>query len=98
MIHTGGFVAGLIIPHDNGFAISMVERLEDLVMIIFLPIVRHVPSCPFLVIHLKFHLVFHTLWTENQSRAARQRKNLGLHYHHLHCFILFQVLCLLYYC
>lgn len=37
---TGGFLAGLLIPHDNGFAISFVEKLEDLVTIIFLPIVR----------------------------------------------------------
>ncbi|KAG6856993.1 hypothetical protein H0H87_011087 [Tephrocybe sp. NHM501043] len=36
----GGFLAGLIIPHENGYAISLVEKLEDLVNIIFLPIVR----------------------------------------------------------
>ncbi|KNZ78604.1 K(+)/H(+) antiporter 1, partial [Termitomyces sp. J132] len=36
----GGFVAGLIIPHENGYAISIVERLEDLVSIIFIPIAR----------------------------------------------------------
>ncbi|KAG6810749.1 hypothetical protein H0H92_010493 [Tricholoma furcatifolium] len=34
----GGFLAGLIIPHENGYAIALVERLEDLVSIIFLPI------------------------------------------------------------
>ncbi|KDR84262.1 hypothetical protein GALMADRAFT_236968 [Galerina marginata CBS 339.88] len=34
----GGFLAGLIIPHDNGFAISIVEKIEDLVSITFLPI------------------------------------------------------------
>ncbi|KAG6872565.1 hypothetical protein C0995_008838 [Termitomyces sp. Mi166 len=34
----GGFVAGLIIPHENGYAISLVERLEDLVTLVFLPI------------------------------------------------------------
>ncbi|KAG6897179.1 hypothetical protein C0992_003568 [Termitomyces sp. T32_za158] len=34
----GGFLAGLIIPHENGYAISIVERLEDLVSIIFIPI------------------------------------------------------------
>lgn len=36
---SGGFLAGLIIPHENGFAISLVEKLEDLVCIIFMPIV-----------------------------------------------------------
>ena len=35
----GGFLAGLIIPHDNGFAISIVEKLEDFVTLLFLPLV-----------------------------------------------------------
>ncbi|RDB16864.1 K(+)/H(+) antiporter 1 [Hypsizygus marmoreus] len=34
----GGFLAGLIIPHENGYAIALVEKLEDLVSILFLPI------------------------------------------------------------
>lgn len=34
----GGFVAGLVVPHDNGFAVALVERFEDLVHIIFIPI------------------------------------------------------------
>lgn len=34
----GGFLAGLVIPKDNGFAISLVEKLEDLVSILFLPL------------------------------------------------------------
>ncbi|TFK66204.1 hypothetical protein BDN72DRAFT_800249 [Pluteus cervinus] len=34
----GGFVAGLIIPKENGFAISLVEKMEDLVSILFLPL------------------------------------------------------------
>ncbi|KAJ7068839.1 Sodium/hydrogen exchanger family-domain-containing protein [Mycena amicta] len=34
----GGFLAGLVIPHENGYAIAMVEKLEDLVSILFLPI------------------------------------------------------------
>lgn len=37
----GGFVAGLIIPHDGGFAIALVEKFEDLVSIILLPLVCH---------------------------------------------------------
>ena len=37
----GGFLAGLIIPHDNGLAIAMVEKFEDLLSILFLPLVRH---------------------------------------------------------
>ncbi|KIJ57015.1 hypothetical protein M422DRAFT_198385 [Sphaerobolus stellatus SS14] len=34
----GGFIAGLIIPHEGGFAIALVEKLEDLVCIVFLPL------------------------------------------------------------
>ncbi|KAK7033670.1 K(+)/H(+) antiporter [Paramarasmius palmivorus] len=34
----GGFLAGLIIPHENGFAISLVEKIEDLVTILLLPL------------------------------------------------------------
>ncbi|KAF9035009.1 hypothetical protein BDZ89DRAFT_1062262 [Hymenopellis radicata] len=34
----GGFLAGLVIPHDNGFAISLVEKIEDLVSILLLPL------------------------------------------------------------
>ncbi|KAJ3568823.1 hypothetical protein NP233_g5458 [Leucocoprinus birnbaumii] len=34
----GGFLAGLIIPHDNGYAISLVEKQEDIVTMLLLPI------------------------------------------------------------
>jgi Kef-type K+ transport system membrane component KefB len=35
----GGFIAGLIIPHEGGFAIGLVERMEDIVTILLVPIV-----------------------------------------------------------
>lgn len=34
----GGFLAGLIIPHEGGFAIAITERIDDLVTMLFLPI------------------------------------------------------------
>nr|XP_019049777.1 potassium:hydrogen antiporter [Kwoniella bestiolae CBS 10118]OCF28707.1 potassium:hydrogen antiporter [Kwoniella bestiolae CBS 10118] len=34
----GGFLAGLIIPHNGGFAIALVEKIDDLVSLLFLPI------------------------------------------------------------
>ncbi|TFK94283.1 hypothetical protein K466DRAFT_536505 [Polyporus arcularius HHB13444] len=34
----GGFLAGLVIPKDNGYAIALVEKLEDLVSILLLPL------------------------------------------------------------
>ncbi|KAF8272079.1 cation/H+ exchanger [Lactarius quietus] len=33
----GGFLAGLIIPKDNGFAISVVEKMEDFIGLLLLP-------------------------------------------------------------
>ncbi|KAI9447948.1 cation/H+ exchanger [Lactarius indigo] len=33
----GGFIAGLIIPKDNGFAISVVEKMEDFITLLLLP-------------------------------------------------------------
>ena len=37
---SGGLLAGLVIPHESGFAIALVEKLEDLVSLLFLPVVR----------------------------------------------------------
>ncbi|KAL8827946.1 MAG: hypothetical protein Q9170_006811 [Blastenia crenularia] len=34
----GGFLIGLICPHDGGFAIKLAEKLEDLVTVFFLPL------------------------------------------------------------
>ncbi|CAG8320129.1 unnamed protein product [Penicillium nalgiovense] len=34
----GGFVIGLICPHEGGFAIKLTEKIEDLVAVIFLPL------------------------------------------------------------
>lgn len=48
VIHTGGFLAGLIVPHEGGFAIALVEKLEDFVSLIFLPLV---------IIHLQYILM-----------------------------------------
>ncbi|KAH9477822.1 K(+)/H(+) antiporter 1 [Psilocybe cubensis] len=37
-LEKGGFLAGLIVPHDNGYSISIVEKIEDLVSLALLPI------------------------------------------------------------
>jgi len=36
----GAFLAGLIVPREGGLAIALTEKLEDMVSIIFLPLVR----------------------------------------------------------
>jgi Kef-type K+ transport system membrane component KefB len=35
----GGFIAGLIVPHEGGFAIALVEKMEDLITLLFIPLV-----------------------------------------------------------
>ena len=34
----GGFIIGLICPHEGGFAIKVTEKVEDLVSVLFLPL------------------------------------------------------------
>ena len=38
----GGFLTGLIIPHEHGFAVRVMEKIEDFISALFLPLV-----CPF---------------------------------------------------
>ena len=38
----GGFIVGVMIPHDNGFAVKITEKIEDLVTTVFLPIVSKI--------------------------------------------------------
>jgi hypothetical protein len=37
---SGGFLAGLVMPKDNGFAISVVEKLEDFIGLLLIPQVK----------------------------------------------------------
>jgi Kef-type K+ transport system membrane component KefB len=37
----GAFVMGLVVPREGGLAIALTEKLEDMVTIIFLPLVRN---------------------------------------------------------
>lgn len=34
----GGFIIGLLCPHEGGFAIKLTEKIEDLVAVLFLPL------------------------------------------------------------
>ncbi|KAI8053025.1 Sodium/hydrogen exchanger family-domain-containing protein [Syncephalis plumigaleata] len=34
----GGFVIGVIMPHEGGFAVKLTEKIEDLVTVVFLPL------------------------------------------------------------
>ena len=37
----GGFLAGLVVPREGNLAITLTEKLEDMVSIIFLPLVSN---------------------------------------------------------
>ena len=69
---SGGFLIGLVIPKDNGFAISVVEKVEDFVCLLLLPQVK--------VFFHRFSLVSLTpLELLNQYFAlSGLRTNLGL--------------------
>ena len=42
-MRVGAFLTGLIVPREGGLAIAMTEKLEDMVSIIFLPLVCSSP-------------------------------------------------------
>lgn len=50
LFRIGAFIVGLIVPREGGLAIALTEKLEDMVAIIFLPLVR--TSFPFYLFHL----------------------------------------------
>jgi len=35
----GGFIAGVIVPHEHDLSIKILEKIEDMVNILFLPLV-----------------------------------------------------------
>lgn len=37
----GAFLAGLIVPREGGLAIALTEKLEDMVTVLFLPLVSY---------------------------------------------------------
>jgi Kef-type K+ transport system membrane component KefB len=60
----GGFLAGLIIPHENGYAIAMMEKLEDVVTILLLPLVGHAHIQSFTLSDIEQYFVFSGLRTD----------------------------------
>jgi len=75
-----GFIAGLIIPHKNGFAISLTEKLEDFVILLLIPIVRP----PHLIIqfdgYLRFLPVLRSFRAEDRLESIGQRGHMGIRY------------------
>jgi hypothetical protein len=67
----GAFVAGIIVPREGGLAIALTEKLEDMVAIIFLPLVgsHHVVFAA----SINSGIVFYPLWPFHESRAPERR-------------------------
>ena len=79
-MRVGAFLTGLIVPREGGLAISMTEKLEDMVTIIFLPLV----CSPFQVISLCFAdsslAVLHSFRSLHRSWFVEQWKVLNYIY------------------
>src|SRR5271170_2057254 len=67
----GGFLVGLIIPHEHGFAVRVTEKIEDFVSALFLPLVFSL-STPLIPV-----LCF--IWIEDKHWLIGYRNNLGLY-------------------
>jgi hypothetical protein len=87
----GGFLAGLAVPHEGGFAIALVEKIEDLVTILLLPIVRaYSYSRSRFVNGLQYvtSIVLCTFRPEDRSRIIEHWKSVGIcNPSHRHCVL-----------
>lgn len=77
----GGFLVGLIIPHEHGFAVKVTEKIEDFISALFLPLVR-----PLFILLTE---VLRTFRIENKYRITGQWDYLGIyHWSDPHCIVL----------
>lgn len=84
----GGFLAGLIIPREHGFAVKLSEKIEDFVLILLLPLVRILSfifgpilsNANLLTYYYTYflHLVFRVLGTSHTIVCFERRNYLGL--------------------
>jgi len=76
----GAFLTGLIVPREGNLAIALTEKLEDMVSIIFLPLVSFLPQLDSRrneLISLKVLYAFRTL---DRPRSFEQRSVISVHY------------------
>lgn len=78
----GAFVTGLIVPREGNLAITMTEKLEDVVEIIFLPLVRTFQSLSSAAMPT-YLTVLHHFWSFDKPWPTQLRYYLGLHYCHM---------------
>ena len=78
----GGFLVGLIIPHEHGFAVKVTEKIEDFISALFLPLV---------CLQLTFLItVFRPIWFKDEYRAIGRRNYLGIYDRCYHRCIIFE--------
>jgi hypothetical protein len=79
----GGFLAGLAVPREGGLAISIMEKMEDVISIVFLPLVRSF-SLDLHTLTLSFSVLY-VVGSLNQLGSPQYRYDMGLHYlYHRH--------------
>lgn len=75
----GGFLAGVIIPHDHDLAIKITEKIEDIVNIVFLPLVS-VLRTEWDKQALMASPVLYIVRTQDADWLAQYGRSLGLRY------------------
>lgn len=74
----GAFLTGLVVPREGGMTIALTEKLEDMVGIIFLPLVRAVRVMRLDYADCILPPVFYVIRSFHQSTSARHGFDLGL--------------------
>jgi Kef-type K+ transport system membrane component KefB len=69
----GGFLVGLIIPHEHGYAVRVTEKIEDFIAVLFLPLVSN------LSVAALTDLVLCVIGVENESWVVGYWDSLGLY-------------------
>ena len=88
----GGFLAGLIIPKENEFDIALVEKLEDLVGLLFLPQVH--PHLYNMLYNTATYLLIPVLCSLRPAHRfwnLGHRPHLGVHDINMCCRVLLQI-------
>jgi K+:H+ antiporter len=67
----GGFLVGLIIPHEHGYAVRVTEKLEDFISALFLPLVQFT--------WILLTSVLRVVWTAHKYRIIGQRNYMGIY-------------------
>jgi len=81
----GGFLVGLIIPHEHGYAVRVTEKIEDFISTLFLPLVT--PLFPLTTCPRWFDLISVLCFVrvENEYWVVGQWHYVGIYYRDYSC-------------